>query len=295
VCGVLYGAPVAIKVPRGALTGNRSGTLKTFSNELRILRQCRHPSLVVFHGAVVDPGKLRIGIVMELVPGGDLNAFMTEDGGPSLVAQYQVLIGMCCALWYLHTRRPVIVHGDLKASNVLGERGPWGVRPKLLDFGLARLLTRNPRPQGGSVLWMAPEVFQQDGKKPSPRGDVFSFGRVCFFLLTGLTPFDGMSRQQVMAILESGSVPPLIWPDHSVLEGLSRPMVTACLQVPESLRPSMQEAHEAIITWPIHGLPGDLSVAMREAVCDDAQPWSDSIDLIPSESRPVGLPLKVQM
>ena len=84
----------------------------------------------------------------------------------------------------------------------------------------AQVVTRNSWQQGRALLWMAPEVYQRSGKRPSPCSDVFSYGRVCAFLLTGLRPLDGMTRQQVIATLASGSVPPLRWPGCSVLEEL---------------------------------------------------------------------------
>ena len=88
LCGVFYGTPVAVKVPHGDVIDNMSKMLRSLSNELRVLRQLRHRNLVPFHGAVVDPDRLLIGIILELVRGGDLNAFMTEDGGPSLCIEF---------------------------------------------------------------------------------------------------------------------------------------------------------------------------------------------------------------
>eukprot|EP00974_Lingulodinium_polyedra_P113246 10962139-Lingulodinium_polyedra.AAC.1 len=62
---------------------------------------------------------------------------------------------------YLHSQCPRIVHGDLKGANVLVTGSGEGVCPKLLDFGLARVLTRNARPLGGALDWIAPEVFRR--------------------------------------------------------------------------------------------------------------------------------------
>ena len=50
----------------------------------------------------------------------------------------QLLPGICSALWYLHSRHPPVVHGDLKASDIMVEMCRSEVTPKLLDFGLSR-------------------------------------------------------------------------------------------------------------------------------------------------------------
>merc|ERR1712137_1425417 len=89
----------------------------------------------------------------------------------------------------------VIVHGDLKAANVLVESRNGQPHAKLLDFGLARVLTRDALPLGGSTRWMAPEVFIR--AKPSPAADVFALGRLIFLVLTRVMPLAEQNKRTI--------------------------------------------------------------------------------------------------
>ena len=163
MCGKLHGSPVAIKV----LKGHHDQSLAKVGQELRIHRRLRHPNIVLFHGACVDDVSQNVALVLEHCVGVSLAEFVDSlTLGESDGARWQCLTGVCRALCYLHTRRPCIVHGDLKASNVQVERRTGAhdgtlVRARLLDFGLSRVLTGNPRPLGGTIRWAAPEGVQR--------------------------------------------------------------------------------------------------------------------------------------
>ncbi|KAF8517248.1 kinase-like domain-containing protein, partial [Hysterangium stoloniferum] len=84
--------------------------------------------------------------------------------------------GISSALVFLHRRNPLIVHGDIRAGNILVS--DEGV-PCLTDFGLSRFVDDVTRLTtssnvGGSLRWMAPELLHNG--KPSRQSDVWAFG-----------------------------------------------------------------------------------------------------------------------
>eukprot|EP00928_Gymnodinium_smaydae_P043198 TRINITY_DN2899_c0_g1_i9.p1 TRINITY_DN2899_c0_g1~~TRINITY_DN2899_c0_g1_i9.p1 ORF type:complete len:845 (+),score=48.57 TRINITY_DN2899_c0_g1_i9:45-2537(+) len=247
--GKFHGARVAVKLPR--IDANSKG-LKELSNELRILRHAHHPNLVQCFGVVIDLACCRIGLVLEFVQGASLLAFkfhMNEDMGRE--QRFQVIAGVAGALSYLHSRFPVIVHGDLKPENVLVDRRQSYVHPKLLDFGLSRLLTSNVRPLGGTLRWMAPEVAQRVRNHEQPKGsaDIFSFGYLIYFTTTGALPYENLSRRQVMERHRSGLLADLTWSLKSSFEILSKDLAERCLQPSSEQRPSIDLICSRLMDW----------------------------------------------
>eukprot|EP00927_Polykrikos_kofoidii_P065293 TRINITY_DN6106_c0_g1_i7.p1 TRINITY_DN6106_c0_g1~~TRINITY_DN6106_c0_g1_i7.p1 ORF type:complete len:247 (-),score=27.33 TRINITY_DN6106_c0_g1_i7:296-928(-) len=173
-----------------------------------------------------------------MVDGISLDQFVSCQLGPpndTLDERKQLISGIGYGLKYLHSRQPCIVHGDLKPANILVIEGGAGttdseLRPKIIDFGLSRVLTQHARPLGGSVRWMAPEVYF-GRESPASSADVFSFGKVMFFIVTGIRPA-ACARRRVL---------PLDWPNENLLAGCFRPTVERCLDAVPGYRPSMCE------------------------------------------------------
>lgn len=241
--GVYYGAPVALKLSLPIRKDDYD-----IINELQIMRRLRHPNLVHMLGAVVLPQKQRVGLILELVQPGGLHNFMLQAAA-CLRSRYDIILGVCRALWFLHSCLPVVVHGDLKDRNVLVSATENGVQAKLADFGLSRLLTRGARPMSGTLRWMAPEVVQSRGVQILPSSDMFSFGRLVFFVATGIEPYCDISEDQLMEHLSSGDFPSLHWPDTCLLEQLCRPLVQDCLQLNAFERPHASDLCETIESW----------------------------------------------
>jgi len=253
VMGIFSGMLVAVKRLPDMLTGVDVRNLPALCNELRILRHIRHPHVVVAYGALVNPQQHQLSLVMEFVEGDSLDKFMLQM--PGTLARIQVMIGVCCALVYLHTRRPRIVHGDLKGENVMIEVSGDNVHPKLLDFGLSRLLTRKPRPLGGTLRWVAPEVLLKD----VPVGcsaDVYSFGRLLAFVATGITPLAGMPPDMIKRLLKSRSPPFPKWPRGCVFKPCCKQLVHSCIRASPMERPDIMAVHQELL-----GLPQELGLA----------------------------------
>jgi len=188
-----------------------------------------------------------------LVTGPTMDKYIESfPDAPSEPDRLVIIMGVARALSYLHGN--MVIHGDLKPGNIVIEE-IWSVpKAKLLDFGLSRVLTKRARPMGGSLKWMAPELFEKvSGRfpRPSSSADVFSFGRVLHFVCTGLQPFvvDGVSfiRRRVW----SKKLPEMSWPPGSVLAVTSQPLATECTNTKPSNRPDIHHAVGVLSNCPL--------------------------------------------
>jgi eukaryotic-like serine/threonine-protein kinase len=167
--------------------------------EGRLLARVRHPNVVTVYDAARRGTE--VGIWMEFIRGRTLAEIVRIDGpfGP----EETVVIGLavCGALAALHGAG--LLHQDVKAQNVMRERGG---RIVLMDFGAAAVADA---PHGlsrlgafGSPLYLAPEVLA--GTAPSRQSDIYSFGVLLFFLLTGSFPSTGDDLDAIRAAHRQG-------------------------------------------------------------------------------------------
>eukprot|EP00442_Polarella_glacialis_P017204 CAMPEP_0115093000 /NCGR_PEP_ID=MMETSP0227-20121206/27183_1 /TAXON_ID=89957 /ORGANISM="Polarella glacialis, Strain CCMP 1383" /LENGTH=876 /DNA_ID=CAMNT_0002485091 /DNA_START=109 /DNA_END=2740 /DNA_ORIENTATION=+ len=182
-------------------------------NELRVLRHLRHPNVVLFFGAYLNPTTADMALIFELVEGVTLQVYIESEPAPSCDSRkLNILSGMACALQYLHYLKKPIVHGDLKDSNVFVETWHGGPRSKLADFGLSRLKhSKSCLSMGGTLRWMAPEILLGMPLRPEMSTDIFSFGRIMSYTLSGSRPCSGMHRTEVIKMARLGQVPELDW------------------------------------------------------------------------------------
>ena len=183
---------VAVKVYRGTAPADRS----RFDAEVVTLAALSHPTLVqVFDAGEHDGDGF---VVLELVDGPTLRQIIAERG--SLPADEVASLGtsIADALAYVHERG--VVHRDVTPANVLC--GPDG-RPRLADFGIARLLDTSritaTASAIGTAAYMAPE--QVEGKDVTPAADVYALGLVLREALTGRAAYTGASHEVAMARL----------------------------------------------------------------------------------------------
>ncbi len=160
--------------------------------EARLLAQINHPNVVrVFRAERVGA---EVGVSMELIKGVTLSQLIREQG--RLDPREAMTIGrdLCRALGAVHDAG--MVHGDLKARNVMREDGG---RTVLMDFGACRLApTNGPRMAdriSGTPLYLAPEIFA--GSAPTVASDIYSLGVLLFHLVTGAYPVNGKSYEEI--------------------------------------------------------------------------------------------------
>jgi len=259
VRGRYHGANVALKAPKTILQGRTQEVfLEASCNELRILRRLRHPNIVALYGAVLTSGVegVQVCLVLELIKGESLKMFMTrivereELAHPSFIAlRIRVLMHVAAALCYLHSRQPVVVHGDIKNTNIFVQQlGDCSMQAKLLDFGLSRLVKGKggDRPMGGTLRWAAPEVLS-GRHAPAAATDMFSFGRLVFYVSSGHVPFSGVADRQLRKFLLRS--PPMRWPPafEAGLLNRCRPLAEECTRPRPELRPSVKEVFPILL------------------------------------------------
>ena len=180
-----------------------------FLAEARVTASLSHPNIV----EILDFGELEGApyYVMELLRGKSLRAVMREHGRLSSSAMRPYVEQVCWALDTAH--RAGIVHRDLKPANVLVLEGT-PLRLKLLDFGVAKLLSSGPtQTRHGQVLGtathMAPEQALGDARLVTPQSDLYSLGAIAYEMLTGKPVFHHESDVMLMIMHVRDAVPPI--------------------------------------------------------------------------------------
>lgn len=192
---------VAIKVLREDYSRDPAFR-ERFRQEARAAANLSHPNIVTVHDFGMDQG--RLFIVMEYVPGTNLNAMLQNRGRFTLEETIPLMTQACAGVGYAH--RAGLVHCDIKPHNFL--IAPDN-RLKVTDFGIARALASIHPDEQADIVWGSPQYFspeQAAGGAPSPASDVYSLGVVMYYLLTGRLPFTASSASE-LAQLHRGAPP----------------------------------------------------------------------------------------
>ena len=195
---------VAIKVLRYEFTASEEHR-ERFRREARMTARLNHPSIVPVHsfGEVPDDadayGAPLVYIVMKYVHGESLAERMRRERTLPAAEVQRILRDLALALDSAH--RDGVVHRDLKAENILLERGTG--RALLTDFGVALQRSLDPvRADSshafGTPHYMSPE--QSAGELDiDGRSDLYSIGVLGYYMLTGSLPFEGASFEALAA------------------------------------------------------------------------------------------------
>lgn len=196
---------VAVKMMSARLTGTGR---QRFTREFSTIASIKHPHCIdVFEYGESEQGPF---FAMELFRGGPATTLIGQPMDVVLKAIYEIAL----AIDFVHSRR--IIHRDIKPGNILARRNPDGdgFEVKLADFGLAKFANTSSSMSGdidflGTVAYCAPEQILRE--KLDHRADLYSFGIVCFELLSGQHPFQN-SRKHVQALVADHlkQIPPMI-------------------------------------------------------------------------------------
>jgi serine/threonine protein kinase/tetratricopeptide (TPR) repeat protein len=188
---------VALKIIKRGM--DSEAILRRFAFERRILSTLKHPNIA----QLIDGGVSENGLpyfVMEYVEGKPLDRYCREHDLP-LEQKLDIFRQICSAVDYAH--RNLIIHRDLKPTNILVTSE--GV-PKLLDFGIAKLLSNDD--EAVTLTVTAGRVFTPEyaspeqilGKSVTTATDVYSLGVILYEFLSGVRPYEikGKSLDEIV-------------------------------------------------------------------------------------------------
>jgi serine/threonine-protein kinase len=199
----LIGKHAAVKVLHPELTTNKD-IVNRFFNEAKATTRIKHPGIV----EVFDFGYLPSGhayLVMEFLEGMSLARRLKTRGRIGEGEAAMMLRSVCSALTAAHAKG--IVHRDLKPDNIFLCPDPdsaTGERPKLLDFGIAKLtdvgLAGSATKTGavmGTPTYMSPEQCRGTGEVDL-RADLYSLGCIFYELVTARPPFTNLGAGELI-------------------------------------------------------------------------------------------------
>ncbi len=183
-----YQKQVAIKLVRGGM--NAEFVVQRFRTERQILANLEHPNIA----RLVDGGTTEEGwpyFSMEYVEGQPIDRYCVGLGVRERIDLFRTV---CAAVQYAHQR--LVIHRDLKPSNIFVSAD--GV-PKLLDFGIAKLLGADVPGSGEATVWplMTPEYAspeQVKGEAVTTASDVYSLGMLLYELLARKRAYEITTR-----------------------------------------------------------------------------------------------------
>ncbi len=169
--------------------------IRRFRHERQILASFEHP----FIARLLDGGTTSDGVpyfVMEYVEGETFYNY-SDTNRLTIRERLKIFQKVCSALEYAHSRQ--IIHRDIKPSNILIDRGG---SPKLLDFGIAKILDPNLiheslNPTASMLRMMTPDYASPEqvrGADVTPSSDIYSLGVLLYEFLTGHRPYNFAGR-----------------------------------------------------------------------------------------------------
>ncbi|KAG2348679.1 kinase-like protein [Suillus weaverae] len=236
---------VAIKILRAVHCEPQ--TLRRFKREVDIWKRVweadRGEHILPFYGFCQNDGPFPY-VVSPWMVNGTVDEYIKKY---PTVDHYALIKGICEGVNVLHSMTPPIVHGDLKASNIVVDANG---NPLLADFGFAKVLEDvtgvNFTMSAGvsnSQRWLAPELCC-DGGMLTTQSDIFAYGMTILEIMTHEVPWHNIRHTtHVIIKLSRGEMPPRPTDPAASARGLDDrlwELVKACWSAPE-MRPSTRD------------------------------------------------------
>lgn len=267
-----YSKEVAIKLVRSEQ--NSSFVLGRFRNERQILASLDHPNIArLLDGGTTQDG--RPFFAMEFIAGEPIDEYC-DSHHLSITERLKLFLQVCSAVQFAHQR--LVIHRDIKPANILVNSDGT---PKLLDFGIAKILDVDSANQPDRTLTMfrvmTPEYASPEQVKGEPittATDVYSLGIVLYELLTGLHPYRGQNSTASEIARATSEIEPEK-PSTAV-----RKTVVAIAQ-----KPSANGAPQELSIKRAKHLRGDLDNIVLMALRKESQRRYGSVDQFSEDIR----------
>ncbi|KAJ7843675.1 kinase-like domain-containing protein, partial [Mycena leptocephala] len=239
--GLVHGVGVSVKIMRVFGDSDVQSILNKFSREALIWRQLAHPNILPFFGVYYL--ETRLCLVSPWMENGNIMKFL-EINKPATG-----ILNVALGLQYLHKEN--VVHGDLKALNILVT--PSG-KACIADFGVSSIThamtllftTSTANGRGGTARYQAPELFR--GGQNHFGSDVYAFACVCYEIMSGTIPFPELRQDTavIFAVIE-GKWPlqPMSCTGTTVLDSLWE-LLNNCWEGRAKMRPTAPQIVERL-------------------------------------------------
>ena len=228
-----------------------------FMVEMRHLSKLRHPCITTVMGAVISK-KEEPMLVMEYMDHGSLydllhNQTLEIEGELVL----PILRDIAQGVRFLHAAEPQVIHGDIKAQNILVDSK---FRAKVADFGLSQ---KKRIGATGTPLWMAPELLRGESENTA-MSDVYSFGIILYEVYSRRDPYDGEDHREVLRLVADPAVnkrPPVPLSCPSAVASIMK----ECLDKTPGSRPTFEQLDLRLKDLDVENVePGKMSFSMQE-------------------------------
>ncbi len=221
---------------------------RRFEAERRVLALMRHPAIA----ALYDAGQTDEGLLyfaMEYVPGAPVSEYCDQH---RLTVDARLKLFVRIAQGVEHAHQKGIIHRDLKPGNLLVTEIDGKPHAKIIDFGIAKLLTpiidvESDQTVAGRILgtpsYMSPEQLELGGAAIDTRSDVYALGVVLCELLTGQLPFGDHESLREMKQRAAGQSLSKLIPLGAQLDDVARERSTS----PRSLTRRLEGDLDSIV------------------------------------------------
>jgi serine/threonine-protein kinase len=239
-----------------------------FRQEAKAAANLSHSNIVTVYDFGFDDE--RLFIVMEYIPGTDLNSLIKQRGKYSVPEGIPLVVQACKGLGYAH--RAGLVHCDIKPHNFLVT--PDG-RVKVTDFGIARALASIKPDESSDIVWGSPQFFspeQAAGSAPSPASDVYSLGVIMYKMFTGQLPFDAQSASELAKLHQKAIPQPPSELNPEIPEALNEIMLKVLSKEPSARYRTADQLGRVLLTFTRDREAGDSEPFVSPANGKAAEP-----------------------
>lgn len=266
---------VAVKVLRTPFASPKARL--RFESERQALARLSHPNVA----QLFDAGTTETGLAyfaMEKVDGRPIVAASDELRLP-IRRRLELFLEVCAGVQHAHQKG--LIHRDLKPANVLLAETEGELRPKVIDFGIAKALDQPLSDQIvtgtaliGTPAYMSPETFTRSLGEPDPdtRSDVYALGLILYELILGAHPFDH----------EGASLPELM---RRIVDRDAPSLLTRLGTLPLDVRAEVASTRAVSPTEHCRRLRGDLEWIVARAIARDREQRYESATALADDVR----------